>query len=114
MLELAFKLVQLVLEQFPLIVCGSRDNYSLVLIFQHLGSILFALKYDFENQNLELRIVKCVGLLAKDVGGTSDPYVKAVITPGSKKYYLETKIKMKTLNPEWRETFYFEGKNNVA
>ena len=77
---------------------------------QHLGSILFALRYDFENQNLEIRIVRCHKLQAKDVGGTSDPYVKVVITPGSKKYYLETKIKMKTLFPEWKETFYFEGK----
>lgn len=76
-----------------------------------MGSILFALKYDFENQNLEIRIVRGKKLLAKDVGGTSDPYVKAVITPGKKKYYLETKIKMKTLNPEWKETFYFEGKS---
>lgn len=45
------------------------------------------------------------------MGGTSDPYVKAIITPSNKKYHLETKTKMKTLNPEWKETFYFEGKN---
>ena len=81
-----------------------------VLLPQNLGSILFALKYDFENQNLELRIVRCKKLLAKDIGGTSDPYVKAIITPGSKKYFLETKKKMKNLNPEWKETFYFEGR----
>lgn len=81
-----------------------------IYVLQHLGSILFALKYDFENQNLELRIVRCTKLLAKDLSGTSDPYVKAIITPGSKKYFLETKKKMKTLNPEWKETFYFEGK----
>ena len=43
------------------------------------------------------------------MGGTSDPYVKAIITPGNKKYYLETKPKMRELNPEWKETFYFEG-----
>ncbi|XP_067950638.1 synaptotagmin-7-like isoform X2 [Watersipora subatra] len=74
-----------------------------------LGSILFALKYDFDNQNLELRIVRCWNLLAKDLRGTSDPYVKAIITPGSKKYFLETKKKMRNLNPVWKETFQFQG-----
>lgn len=74
-----------------------------------LGDLTYALKYDFENQNLEVRAVRANGLLAKDISGTSDPYVKVMITPGSKKYCLESKIKMKTLNPVWKETFYFEG-----
>lgn len=71
---------------------------------------MFALRYDFEVQNLEIRVVRCWKLPAKDLGGTSDPYVRAIITPYHKKYVLETKKKMKELNPEWRETFHFEGK----
>ena len=47
-------------------------------------------------------------LPAKDLSGTSDPYVKVTLLP-DKKHRLETKIKRRTLNPRWNETFYFEG-----
>ena len=40
--------------------------------------------------------------------GFSDPYVRITLMP-DKKHKLETKIKRKTLNPRWNETFYFEG-----
>lgn len=40
--------------------------------------------------------------------GTSDPYVKVTLLP-DKKRKLETKVKHRTLNPRWNETFYFEG-----
>ena len=46
---------------------------------------------------------------AKDLSGTSDPYVRVTLLP-DKKHRLETKIKRRTLNPRWNETFYFEGK----
>lgn len=42
------------------------------------------------------------------MSGTSDPYVKVTLLP-DKKHRLETKIKRRTLNPRWNETFYFEG-----
>lgn len=48
-------------------------------------------------------------LPAKDLSGTSDPYVRVTLLP-DKKHRLETKIKRRTLNPRWNETFYFEGK----
>jgi hypothetical protein len=48
-------------------------------------------------------------LPAKDISGTSDPYVRVTLLP-DKKHRLETKIKRRTLNPRWNETLYFEGK----
>ncbi|CAL4130397.1 unnamed protein product, partial [Meganyctiphanes norvegica] len=47
-------------------------------------------------------------LPAKDLSGTSDPYVRVTLLP-DKKHKLETKIKRRTLHPKWHETFYFEG-----
>lgn len=50
-------------------------------------------------------------LPAKDLSGTSDPYVRVTLLP-DKKHRLETKIKRRTLNPRWNETFYFEGETS--
>ena len=74
-----------------------------------LGRIHFNLKYDFEQVVLILRVQRAVNLPAKDFSGTSDPYVKVMLLP-DRKHKLETKIKKKTLNPSWNETFLFEGK----
>lgn len=52
-------------------------------------------------------------LPAKDLSGTSDPYVRVTLLP-DKKHRLETKIKRRTLNPRWNETFYFEGTNTTT
>lgn len=61
-----------------------------------------------------MAIVTCApqgkDLPAKDLSGTSDPYVRVTLLP-DKKHRLETKIKRRTLNPRWNETFYFEGES---
>ncbi|CAB4064979.1 SYT7 [Lepeophtheirus salmonis] len=62
------------------------------------GEINFSLDYDFFAKDLA----------AKDANGLSDPYVRVTLLP-DKKHRLETKIKRRTLNPRWNETFYFEG-----
>lgn len=54
------------------------------------------------------RLLQGKELPAKDLSGTSDPYVRVTLLP-DKKHRLETKIKRRTLNPRWNETFYFEG-----
>jgi Ca2+-dependent lipid-binding protein len=56
-----------------------------------------------------LAVLQAKELPAKDISGTSDPYVRVTLLP-DKKHRLETKIKRRTLNPRWNETFYFEGK----
>ena len=73
-----------------------------------LGRIQFGLLYDFQNLTLTLRIIRAVDLPAKDVTGTSDPYVKILLLP-DKKHKLLTKVKKRNLNPHWNECFLFEG-----
>ncbi|XP_012288340.1 synaptotagmin-7 isoform X2 [Orussus abietinus] len=75
---------------------------------ENVGQIHFSLEYDFQNTTLILRIMQGKDLPAKDLSGTSDPYVRVTLLP-DKKHRLETKIKRRTLNPRWNETFYFEG-----
>ncbi|KAL1455456.1 hypothetical protein WDU94_009547 [Cyamophila willieti] len=75
---------------------------------ENVGQIHFSLEYDFDNSTLILRVISAKELPAKDMSGTSDPYVKVALLP-DKKHRLETKIKRRTLNPRWNETLYFEG-----
>ncbi|XP_076312554.1 synaptotagmin-7-like isoform X2 [Tachypleus tridentatus] len=72
------------------------------------GYIQFSLEYNFPNSTLILKILQARHLPAKDIIGTSDPYVRVFLLP-DKKHKLETKVKHRTLNPRWNETFYFEG-----
>lgn len=58
---------------------------------------------------LNLRIMNATNLAAKDISGTSDPYVKVMLLP-DKKRKLTTNIKRRNLNPRWNEQFAFEGK----
>lgn len=73
-----------------------------------VGQIHFSIEYDFEKSTLILKIIQAKELPAMDLSGTSDPYVRVTLLP-DKKNRLETKIKRRTLNPRWNETFYFEG-----
>ena len=75
---------------------------------EELGSIYFNLSYDPIDLVLKLTIQKAVSLPAKDMSGTSDPFVKVLLLP-DKKHKLETRVKRKMLNPIWNEVFTFEG-----
>lgn len=72
---------------------------------KNCGSINFSLKYDYENEALLVNILKAVDLPAKDLCGTSDPYVKVYLLPDRKKF--QTRVHRKTLNPTFSETFQF-------
>ena len=78
---------------------------------EKLGRIQFSVAYDFDEQTLTVKIMRAEGLAAKDLSGTSDPYVKISLLP-DKKHTLSTNIKRKNLNPRWNEVFAFEGKSS--
>ena len=69
--------------------------------------MFFQLEYDFTAKTLIVTVVRCEGLPALDVGGTSDPYVKVYLLPDKKKKY-ETKVQKNTLDPWFNETFKFK------
>uniref|UniRef100_A0A3Q0S897 Synaptotagmin 8 n=1 Tax=Amphilophus citrinellus TaxID=61819 RepID=A0A3Q0S897_AMPCI len=56
---------------------------------------------------LRLGIKQASNLMAMDLGGTSDPYVRVYILPEKSKTY-ETKVFKSTLNPVFNEQFTFE------
>ncbi|CAB3360115.1 synaptotagmin-7 isoform X6 [Cloeon dipterum] len=109
------KALQNVKNEHPSMAFLQNRSISLVDMYidnsepsENVGQIHFSLEYDFQNTTLILRIIQGKELPAKDLSGTSDPYVRVTLLP-DKKHRLETKIKRRTLNPRWNETFYFEG-----
>ena len=68
----------------------------------------FSIHYDFHTKTLVLKILQAKNLLAMDLGGTSDPYVKVNLLPETGTT-LCTEVKHKNCNPKWNETFEFEG-----
>ncbi|KAM9772437.1 synaptotagmin-10 [Syngnathus typhle] len=73
---------------------------------QTCGKLSFALRYDYEEQALVVKILKGLDLPAKDFTGTSDPYVKVYLLPERKKKF-QTRVQRKNLNPTFDESFRF-------
>ncbi|KAK1161656.1 synaptotagmin-2-like isoform X1 [Acipenser oxyrinchus oxyrinchus] len=71
------------------------------------GKLQYSLEYDFQKQELIAGVKQAAELLAMDLGGTSDPYVKVYMLPNKSKTW-ETKVYRKTLNPVFNETFKFQ------
>eukprot|EP00961_Rhodomonas_salina_P198990 2684117-Rhodomonas_salina.1 len=59
---------------------------------------------------LEVVVHKAEGLVAKDRGGTSDPFCEVKLGKQRQK----TKVKPKTLNPNWDETFLLDYGSNIT
>ncbi|PIK44022.1 putative synaptotagmin-7 isoform X5 [Apostichopus japonicus] len=73
-----------------------------------LGSILLSLCCSPASNRVTIIIIKCQNLMAKDISGKSDPYVKIWHTYKSKKIEkVKTSIKYSTLNPVYNESFVF-------
>jgi len=89
---------------------GDEPGTSAVREKEELGRINFSVLYDFDTQTLTVKIIRAEKLAAKDLSGTSDPYVKISLLP-DKRHTLTTNIKRKNLNPRWNEIFAFEGQS---
>ncbi|XP_063072770.1 synaptotagmin-6 [Engraulis encrasicolus] len=70
------------------------------------GKINFSLHYDHEGEQLCVRIIRALDLPAKDLCGSSDPYVKIYLLPDRKRKF-QTRVHRKTLNPTFDESFLF-------
>ncbi|XP_016139295.1 synaptotagmin-6 [Sinocyclocheilus grahami] len=73
---------------------------------KNCGKINFSLRYDYENEMLLVNILKAFDLPAKDLCGSSDPYVKIYLLPDRKQKF-QTRVHRKTLNPTFDESFQF-------
>ncbi|TRZ02448.1 hypothetical protein DNTS_030277 [Danionella cerebrum] len=73
---------------------------------KNCGKINFSLRYDYENEMLLVKILKAFDLPAKDLCGSSDPYVKIYLLPDRKQKF-QTRVHRKNLNPTFDESFQF-------
>ena len=55
------------------------------------GQIHFTLDYNFNENTLTVGIIEAKDVPAKDLSGTSDPYVRVLLLPDKKKRF-ETKV----------------------
>ncbi len=68
-----------------------------------------------EKSTLNITVVRCQGLPARDSNvGSSDPYVKLQLLP-DKHHKVKTRVLRRTLNPVYDEdfTFYGVGENQL-
>lgn len=74
-----------------------------------LGQLYFKVRHNVEKSTLNITVVKCRGLPARDSNvGSSDPYVKLQLLP-DKNHKVKTRVLRRTLNPVYDEDFTFYG-----
>ena len=73
-----------------------------------LGQVKFSLDFNNEENIVEVIVHEAKDIPAADITGYSDPFVKVILKPAGKKEH-RTKIKKRTLNPKFEETFYFKN-----
>nr|CAG4647881.1 EOG090X05OW [Moina brachiata]SVE92993.1 EOG090X05OW [Moina brachiata] len=74
-----------------------------------LGRLFFKVRHNADKSTLNITVVKCQGLPARDLNvGSSDPYVKLQLLP-DKHHKVKTRVLRRTLNPVYDEDFTFYG-----
>ena len=70
----------------------STNNENILVIHPFFpGQIHFTLDYNFNENTLTVGIIEAKDVPAKDLSGTSDPYVRVLLLPDKKKRF-ETKV----------------------
>nr|CAG4650954.1 EOG090X05OW [Simocephalus serrulatus]SVE94218.1 EOG090X05OW [Simocephalus serrulatus] len=74
-----------------------------------LGQLYFKVRHNVDKSTLNITVVRCQGLPARDSNvGSSDPYVKLQLLP-DKHHKVKTRVLRRTLNPVYDEDFTFFG-----
>lgn len=74
-----------------------------------LGQLFFKVRHNAEKSTLNINVVQCRGLPARDSNvGSSDPYVKLQILP-DKHHKVKTRVLRRTQHPVYDEDFTFYG-----
>ncbi|XP_057292798.1 synaptotagmin 1-like [Hydractinia symbiolongicarpus] len=76
-----------------------------------LGRVRFGLEYDVDAESLSVTIYEARDLPSADEGGASDPYIRVMLLPDTKRRY-ETIVLDATLNPVYEQTFTFKNLPN--
>jgi len=74
----------------------------------YLGKMNFSLSFDKETCTLNVLILEAVDLPAKDLLGSSDPYVRLTLLPDQNETKL-TQRHMRSLNPKFNQVVSFQG-----
>ena len=73
-----------------------------------LGRVHYKVKYNIDLKVLSVTVIECKDLPPADVNGASDPYVRIMVLPDTKKHF-ETLVIDDTLNPCYDQTFTFNN-----
>ncbi|XP_071829871.1 synaptotagmin-15-like isoform X2 [Apostichopus japonicus] len=76
---------------------------------EHIGRIWFAVEYELESERLVVSLIKARNLPSRTmgVGNQCDPLVKVFLLPEERRH-LQSKVKRKTTNPKFDESFVFQ------
>ncbi|XP_072165720.1 synaptotagmin-15-like [Diadema setosum] len=75
----------------------------------HIGRIWFAVEYELESERLVVSLIKAKNLPSRTLGNANqcDPLVKVFLLPEERRH-LQSKVKRKTCNPKFDESFVFQ------
>ncbi|XP_053209596.1 synaptotagmin-15-like [Panonychus citri] len=78
----------------------------------HRGRIWFKVNYEEKNEQLTINLLKIKNLPSRVKGSVncSDPFVRIYLLPDGRRY-VQSKVKKKTCNPRFDETFVFQVPN---
>ena len=87
---------------------SERSSSSVSTTAETIPTLQFSLYYDIQRRSLSVHLQQAYNLPARDVRGTSDPFVVFFLLPNKEEIY-ESKIVHKTLNPIFDQVFEFGG-----